>query len=233
MIIAPGSTDITTYFKLVDPASGVPETGLTITDLDATYVRDRATAVKNDLTALVAADSAHADNKAFEVSSTNAPGLYRVDWPDAAFAAGVARVQLVINGAAIDPAVIEVELATWVSYIGTPVALDGGSATLASMLTKIADDNGGADFDATTDSLTEIVDGIATDAEIADAVHDEVVDTHTLRELLSLMAAALCGKASGGGTATVTFRNTNDSANRIVATVDANGNRTAVTLTPV
>jgi len=42
--------------------------------------------------------------------------------------------------------------------LGTPVALDGGGATIAGMLTKIADDNGGADFDAETDSLQAIRD---------------------------------------------------------------------------
>lgn len=40
--------------------------------------------------------------------------------------------------------------------IGTPVALDSGTATLAGMLTKMADDNGGASFDATNDSLNKI-----------------------------------------------------------------------------
>ena len=43
--------------------------------------------------------------------------------------------------------------------VGVPVALDGGDATLAGMLTKMADDNGGADFDATTDSLHESAGG--------------------------------------------------------------------------
>lgn len=42
--------------------------------------------------------------------------------------------------------------------IGAPVALDSGTATIAGMLTKMADDNGGADFDAGTDSLQEIRD---------------------------------------------------------------------------
>lgn len=119
MIIAPGSTDVITYFKLVDPATGVPETGLTIANLDATYVRDGAAAVKNDLSTPggYTVISAHTDNAAIQVDATNAPGLYRVDWPDAAFAAGVNRVQLVINGAAVDPAVIEVELAAWLTAI--------------------------------------------------------------------------------------------------------------------
>lgn len=46
--------------------------------------------------------------------------------------------------------------------IGTPVVLDGALATLAGMLTKMADDNGGADFDASTDSLQAIADGEST-----------------------------------------------------------------------
>lgn len=46
-----------------------------------------------------------------------------------------------------------------ITAVGVPVALDGGDATLAGMLTKMADDNGGADFDATTDSLHESAGG--------------------------------------------------------------------------
>lgn len=132
MIVAPGATDVTTYFKLVDPVSGVPKTGLTITDLDATYVRDGAAAVKADLTALAAVDSAHGDSKAIQIDATNAPGLYRVDWPDAAFATGVARVQLVVNGAAIDPAVIEVELVPWLTPI-TGATVRGVNASDAAL----------------------------------------------------------------------------------------------------
>jgi hypothetical protein len=37
--------------------------------------------------------------------------------------------------------------------VGTPISLDSGTATLAGMLTKMADDNGGAEFDATDHSL--------------------------------------------------------------------------------
>ena len=42
------------------------------------------------------------------------------------------------------------------TLIGTPVALDGGSADLSGMLTKMVDDNGGADFRAGRDSLSLI-----------------------------------------------------------------------------
>jgi hypothetical protein len=47
---------------------------------------------------------------------------------------------------------------TIIAAIGTPTALDAGAATIGGMLTKMADDNAGADFDATTDSLQAIRD---------------------------------------------------------------------------
>jgi len=110
MIKNKGATDVTIYFKLIDPTTGKPAVGLTVTDLDVSYVRDRAAAVKNDVTALSAVDDPHADNKMIEVHGTNCKGLYRSDWPDAPFATGVDAVQLCISGDAIDPAYIEIEL---------------------------------------------------------------------------------------------------------------------------
>jgi len=78
-------------------------------------------------------------------------------------------------------------------------------------------------------------DAIAADAanEIADALLDRsagVETNRTVRQAMRLILAACAGKASGLATATATYRDTNDSVNRIVATVDADGNRTAVTL---
>ena len=48
------------------------------------------------------------------------------------------------------------------------------------------------------------------------------------RDLTAAIEGA--GKASGGGTTSISFRDNADSKNRIVATVDSSGNRTAVTL---
>jgi len=134
MIVAPGSTDVSTYFYLVDPSTGVPVTAPTITALDATYVRDGVAAVKNDLTACAAVDAAHVDNTAIMVDATNAPGLCRVDWPDAAFLTGKARVQLVVNGAAVHPAVIECELVPWLTPVtgATVRAVNAADAALAT-----------------------------------------------------------------------------------------------------
>lgn len=135
--------------------------------------------------------------------------------------------------------------------IGTIPALDGGAQTIGAAIAKLADDNAGADFDAGTDSLQEIRDhigngtnltdvGLATNSVDADALNadavDEILDEEvdndgtaiTLRGAIKLILSILTAKSSGGGGATIVFRDINDSKNRISATVDANGNRTAV-----
>jgi len=54
--------------------------------------------------------------------------------------------------------------------------------------------------------------------------------TFTAEEVMRIMSAALAGKASGLDAAAPVFRDINDTKDRITATTDANGNRTAVTL---
>lgn len=69
--------------------------------------------------------------------------------------------------------------------VGAPVALDGGDATLAGMLTKIADDNAGADFNAATDSLHEIAvtaGGGPTKEEIREEMDDKSTMLKAIRE---------------------------------------------------
>jgi hypothetical protein len=98
MTITGGSTDVTTYFVMRLAADGTEATGLTITNFDLQYTRSGvAPTAKVDATALAATDSAHGDNQAIEIDATDQPGLYRVDWPDAAFAAGVKEVLLSVK----------------------------------------------------------------------------------------------------------------------------------------
>ena len=64
---------------------------------------------------------------------------------------------------------------------------------------------------------------------LADAVHDEVVEgTITLRQAMRLFLSVLTGKASGGGSSELKFRDVGDTKDRITAAVDENGNRTNV-----
>ena len=52
----------------------------------------------------------------------------------------------------------------------------------------------------------------------------------TSAEMMRIIFAMAANKSAGGGTTTITFRDKGDSKNRIVATVDSQGNRTAVTV---
>lgn len=63
---------------------------------------------------------------------------------------------------------------------------------------------------------------------IADEEYDNDGTAISLRGAIKLMLAVLTGKSSGGGTTTLVFRDINDAKNRISATVDSDGNRTAV-----
>jgi len=58
--------------------------------------------------------------------------------------------------------------------IGTVPALDGAAQTVGAAIAKLADDNGGADYDATTDSQKEIA-GLLQDVDDeVDFIHDAV-----------------------------------------------------------
>lgn len=65
---------------------------------------------------------------------------------------------------------------------------------------------------------------------VAQILAGTIEGSYDLQETLKLILSVSAGKSSGGGTTTVTFRDTADAINRIVATVDENGNRSAVTL---
>lgn len=108
MLLINGDIDVTTYFVLKDSINHVPKADITVTDLDLYYVEDgTAISVKVDASALAAADSAHADNSAFNVGY----GLYRIDWPDAAFNAGIGKVvNLIVVCTGVDTEIKEIQL---------------------------------------------------------------------------------------------------------------------------
>jgi hypothetical protein len=51
---------------------------------------------------------------------------------------------------------------------------------------------------------------------------------HTAEEMMRIFLAVLAGRSTGGGTNSISFRDEADALNRVNATVDANGNRTAI-----
>lgn len=78
------------------------------------------------------------------------------------------------------------------------------------------------------DTLETLSDEIA--AKMATA--ENIEGTYTLKDAIRIILAFAAGKVSGGGTSSIKFRSTGDDVDRIQATVDAYGNRTAVTLNP-
>ncbi len=87
----------------------------------------------------------------------------------------------------------------------------------------------GGDIASPADVVDEFMARSTEFAEDMFDLTDGVETALTLREALRLIVAASAGKISGGATTTVTIRNIGDTKNRIVATVDADGNRSAIT----
>jgi hypothetical protein len=92
---------------------------------------------------------------------------------------------------------------------------------------------------AKTDNLPAApaaVSDIPTANTVRDAVFNRTFSAayggYSFDELTKQFSSVLLGKASGLDTTTAKYRNLADSADVITATVDANGNRTAVTRAP-
>ncbi len=108
MIVANGSTSVSTYFVLRDSTNHAPKTDVAITDIDLYYqLPGAAQSAKVDAAALAAADSAWDANKAYHCGN----GLYRIDWPDTCFDGGVGTsVYLIVVCTGVDTTFLEVEL---------------------------------------------------------------------------------------------------------------------------
>jgi hypothetical protein len=187
----------------------------------------------------MADDSKLADAQA-TTASTNMPGLYSYSYSGADGLDCVAWFKTTDTGCDVK------ELA---SYVSEKITTMSSGVTLADdAITAAAYDESTAfpikKADATTTELARLdsaasykadvsaITGAALSSAGIDAILDEVVvGTYTMRQLLAVMGAALAGKVTGGGTTAITFRGINDASNVIVATVDANGNRSAVTVT--
>ena len=128
-------------------------------------------------------------------------------------ASATARAGSVINGAGSMP------LAKATRLVSSLTVINGGATT--TYLPMKARIRAGAII-----KVNEL-----SQDDVTGAVLEAIVEPGlTLRQALRLVAAATAGKLSGGGSATVTIRNAvEDSKDRIVATVDAEGNRTAIT----
>ncbi len=154
-------------------------------------------------------------------------------------ATATATGQLVVSGAgsAAGAATVTGNVQAALGAAGS----SAGAATAAATIGALAWGVGTAAGVATTSAVryaTGSLQGSIAPAVTLDAANfstylldEEDVETGlTLRQALRVIAAATAGKVSGGGTSTITIRNAvADGADRITATVDSNGNRSAIT----
>ncbi len=85
------------------------------------------------------------------------------------------------------------------------------------------------EYDAELAALQSSVNAIAPLDEV---LIDTGTQQFTTADLIKIVAAKMVGKASGGGTTSIVYRNIEDSVDIIVETVDENGNRSDITLAP-
>lgn len=124
------------------------------------------------------------------------------------------------------------DLQTQVGTAGAGLTAVASAANLATLTGYV--DTEVAAIKAKTDNLPAspaATGDIPSASSIASAVWSYVAEgALTAVQLYRIIVAALAGKSTGGGTTSVAFRDVADSKNRIAATVDADGNRTAITL---
>lgn len=154
----------------------------------------------------------------------------------AADATAVARLIAALTGAGAitgDPtgvARLAASLAGSSTVAGSASAIAFLAATIAGAATVAAEQRALAHV--TADITVGEATTLTADA-IAATVWATVLEAgYSADDILGLIAAAVAGKLSGADGTTITIRDIGDTADRIVATVDENGNRSAVTLTP-
>lgn len=168
--------------------------------------------------------------------------------------AGIATATITVNGTATPQAQLSTSASETISVNGT-IAVEGrgsisGSATLSvngnaasgGFGSIVASD---AAEGLTPDALARAVwSAVASSNNTAGTMGEKLNDagsaanpwteviegTYTAAQLMRVIAATLAGKLSGANTATITIRGIADTKDRVIATVDADGNRANVVL---
>ena len=226
LIITKGATSVSVNVFIRDNSvsTGVGLTGLVFNtaSLTAYYSRQNAAATAITL-ATQTATGAFSSGGFVAVDGTNMPGLYRLDIPDAVLASGVNTAYIMLKGATnMEPCVIEIELTTidlQAARVDANVTYFGGTAGTFSA--------GRAEANATHFAGTAYA--TALTAEIAALLATSVETGATVVQSLRLANSANGAKVSGMATTTAVLRDLADTKDRVTATVDASGNRTATT----
>ncbi len=122
---------------------------------------------------------------------------------------------------------------TGVVLADTVTTYTGNTPQTGDAYARIGATGSGLTSLASAANLAVVAGYVDTEIAAIKAKTDEIpadIDGLTLTELLRVIGAVLIGKASGLDTTTAIFRAIDDSKDRVEATVDADGNRSAVTI---
>lgn len=231
-----------TIYALFDSFAGSTGASITLTGLAVTDIE----IYKNGSTTQRSSDAGYALLDTDGIDFDSITGIHGIsidlsDNTDAGFYAVGSQYTVVISTVTIDSQTVSFILGSFrivaaEHTAGYPVATikDGtgtGELDTASGVV-LAKDHTGANL-ATASALDTVDNFLDTEVQAIKDKTDLIpgtVDGKTFIAGWTLVMAALLGKASGLGTTTAVFRAVDDSKDRITATVDANGNRTALTL---
>lgn len=217
--IQAGSTDQTVTLRIIDATDGTPETGVAYNTagIDLKYWRHGANSVVNITEADQTVNGSHTDGGFVHIGN----GVYRLDLPDAAVAAGATAVE--VFGTVPDMIVIggTVQLSPPVNVVafgGTAGAFSGGrpevntshwggtavaSATVNANMTQISGDSAAADaleaaFDGTAGAVPSL--GIVDQGTAQSATSTTLVLRSALNaadDAFNGMTLVACGSTQG------------------------------------
>ena len=225
-----GATSVTLYFYFIDPTTGGPKISAALTDIDLIYTRERCTPVKNDISALAAINGAWNNLEAYEADWVNAPGIYRIDCPNAAFADGkvqdgagaedVRRVSLyVIDGSGDDNFICDPP--------STDIILTPLTDARIGYLDELAAANMPADITALAVAIAAIP--ITTVNDILAGDVDSTGVAMTLAKALEVIVAVVGGNVSVSGNE-VSFKGRDGTSEVINVDLDGSGDRSNSTI---
>lgn len=150
-----------------------------------------------------------------ELQSDNVPGLI----------AALNDISITQVNAQVDTALADYDAPT-------KAEMDAAFAALNDISTAQVNaevDTALADYDAPTKAELDAGLAALNDLSTTDILGMAYESTEDFQDFLRLTRAVLLGKTTGAGTGTENFRDRADGKNRVVSTIDSNGDRTAIT----
>jgi hypothetical protein len=154
---------------------------------------------------------------------------YRLQFDQAFFLPSGYRVKVSINATNSGSTAVDCT-----SYLFDPNAATDLLAVEGQSLGSKVGDNFNTLFQDGGNTSAKVLADLVSASDVYDEVtsvvnDDMLIDGKTIVAALKIISAVVAGKVSGAGTGTEVFRSLNDAADRVTVTVNAEGNRTAVT----